>query len=51
MRGLETVHGVGSAEFTRLHDEGEQSGGQAEEETRVAKVLAEARGHRWNDSR
>src|ERR1035441_5353426 len=51
VRGLESVHGVGSAEFARLHDEGEQGGGQAQEKKRIAKPVIGARGHCWNDIR
>ena len=38
VRGLQAVHGVGGAEFARLHDEGEQARGQAQKEERIPQL-------------
>jgi hypothetical protein len=51
MRGLEAVHRVGGAEFSRLHYEGQEGGGQAQKKKRIAKPVIGARGHCWNDIR
>jgi hypothetical protein len=48
VRGLQTVSGVGGGEFSGLDDEGEKSGGETEEEARIAETLGN--GH-WKNNR
>jgi hypothetical protein len=40
--GLQAVHGVGAAEFTGLHDEGEQSRREAEKEQGIPQPAGKA---------
>ena len=49
--GLQAVHGVGGAQFAGLHDEGEQSCRQTEQDQRIAQPGAQARSHRLDGSK
>ena len=45
VRGLQPVHGVGGAQFARLHYEGEQARDQAQKKTRIAQLSPRACSH------